>query len=374
LLENIFDPNNYIFWILVLSILAVIIFFVLRSFSVYYKFVYPNAKFEAMGNPFITEKELSRIAASRDITNFKELLNTSKDYNVTGDTTYELQRSLEHHFIQTIDMMRKDSSKKMNDFYDMYLEKLDSYLIKNVLKKRLGDEKIDGNIADESTLQTTKKFLSKLIDSKKEDIPLILKNHGFSKEVIDVFSAEKTDFLALDTAMDKHIINRFNQLKVPRKCEKAKQKFVNYLVDTVNIKNVLRAKHLGYDRDSCNKLFLGEGQEIADWKFKQMCEADSVSEVISTLDGTSYYHPLKDALENYNKEKSVQILENALDVQFLKLVRDVSVENYITIGPTLRFIVSKEIEIKNLKIIVKGIAEGFSTDLIQKFVIMENGS
>jgi len=371
-LENIFDPNNYIFWILVISILAVIIFFILRTFFVHFKFVYPNAKFEAIGNPFITEKELSRIVASRDITNFRELLNISKDYNVTGDTTYELQRSLEHHFIQTIEMMRKDSSKKMNDFFDIYLEKLDYYLIKNILKKRLVDEKIDKNIANESILQTTKKLLSKLIDSKKEDIPLILKNHGFTKEVIEVFSAEKIDFLDLDTIMDKHIINKFMQLKVPRKCEKAKQKFVNYLIDTVNIKNVLRAKHLGYDRDSCIKLFLGEGQEIAYWKFKQMCEADSLSDVVSTLVGTLHYNILKDALENYEKEKSVQTLENALDVRFLKLIEEISVENYITIGPTLRFIVSKEFEIKNLKIIAKGVGEEFSADLIQKFVIMED--
>lgn len=372
MLETIFDPNNYLFWILVLGVLTAIIFFIFRSFSVYFKFVYPNAKFEAMGNPFLTEKEISRIVSSKDITNFKELLNTSRNYNVTGDTTYELQRSLDHHFIQTIEMMRKDSSKKMNKFYDMYLEKLDSYLIKNVLKKRLNDGKIDEKIVDESIKQTTKKLLFQLLDSKKENIPLILKNHGFTKEVIDAVSAEKIDILALDIAMDKNIINRFRQIKVPRKCEKAKRKFVNYIVDTANIKNILRAKHLGYDKDSCSKLFLGDGQEIADWKFKEMCGADSVSEVISTLDGTSYYHPLKDALENYNKEKSVQILENALDVQFLKLVRDVSVENYITIGPTLRFIASKEFEIKNLKIIAKGVGEGFSSDLIQKFVVMES--
>jgi len=370
LLENIFNPNNFLFWILIIGILAGIITFVFRSSLAYFKFVYPNAKFEAMGNPFITEKELTRLFSSKDLKNFKELLNTSKDYNVTGDTTHELQNSLDNHFIQNIEMMRKDSAKKINDFYDIYLEKLDFYLIKNVLKKRLNNEKIDEKIGEKSNTQTTKRLLYKLLDCKKEEIPLILKNYGFTKEVIVTFSVEKVDFLTLDITLDKYIINKFKQLRLPQKCEKGKQKFVNYLVDISNIKNIIRVKHLGYDKDSCIKLFLGEGQEIAYWKFKQMCDTASISEVVSVLTGTSFYNPLKDAQENYNQDKSVQILENALDTQFLKIIRDISVENYNTIGPTLRFIVSKEFEIKNLKIISKGIGESISSDLIQKFVIM----
>ena len=373
MLENIFDPNNFLFWILVIGILAGIITFVFRSSLAYFKFVYPNAKFEAMGNPFLTEKELTRVFGSKDITNFKELLNTLRDYKVTGDTIYELQHSLDQHFIQTIEMMRKDSSKKMDDFFDIYIEKLDFYLIKNALKKRLNDEKIDEKIVEESNTQTTKKLLFKLLNCKKEEIPLILKNNGFTKEVIVASSAEKVDFLALDATLDKYIIKKFKQLKVPQKCEKGKQKFVNYVVDTLNIKNILRVKHIGYDNESCYKLFLGEGQELAYWKFKQICEATLISEVVSILAGTSFYNPLKDALENYNKEKSTQILENALDIQFLKIIRDISIENYNTIGQTLRFIISKEFEIKNLKIIAKGIGEGFPSDLIQKFVIKESG-
>jgi hypothetical protein len=125
LLENIFDPNNYLFWIIIIGVLVGIIGFVFRSVLVNFAFVYPNAKFEAIGNPFVTEKELSRVFSSKDLTNFKEVLNTSRDYIITGNTAYELQRSLDHHFIQTIEMMRKDSSKKMNDFFDIFLEKLD---------------------------------------------------------------------------------------------------------------------------------------------------------------------------------------------------------------------------------------------------------
>ena len=372
MLENIFDPNNLLFWILIFGILGGIITFVFQSFLAYFKFVYPNAKFEAIGNPFLSEKELSRMLCSKDITNFKELLNISQDYKVTGETTYELQNSLDHHFIQTVEMMRKDSSKKMGDFFDLYIEKFDIFLIKSIIKKMLNDEKIDQKTIDNVINQNTKKLLFRIIDSKKEEIPSILKNYGYKEEIFKIISAEKVDFFELDRVFDKNFINKFKELKVPRKCEKAKQKFVGYLIDATNIKNILRAKQIGYNKEICSSLFLGEGQELAEWRFKQMCESNSVSEVVSVLGGTSYYNILKDFLDHYNKEKSAQILENAMDIQFLKLVKELSVENYITIGPTLRFIVSKEFEIKNLKIIVKGLSENLQSDLIKKFVIMEN--
>ena len=93
--------------------------------------------------------------------------------------------------------------------------------------------------------------------------------------------------------------------------------------------------------------------------------------VISALEGTSYFNVLKDSIEQYNKEGSVQVLENALDGLLIKLVKDISLQNFLNLGPTLRFLVSKEFEIKNLKVVAKGIGENLSSDLIKDLLIKE---
>lgn len=369
--EVIFDPYNYPFWIFIILIIAGAIAVISRPFSAYVKFVYPNAKFEAIGNPFITDSELNRIVENKNLVDFKDALNASKDYNLSGDNIFELQQSLNDNLLQTIEMMQKDSSKKMKEFYDMYIEKIDVYLVKNTIKNKLDDRKIDEKIFDQAILIKTKTLLQKIIDAEKENLPEILKTYGFEKEVFDVFSDENIDYLKLDTAIDKHIINKIRQVKVPYKCDKAKELFVNYILDIINIKNILRAKQLGYDEESIKKLLLGVGQEIASWKLKEISEVDSVPQAISRLEGTSYYNVLKDAIEEYNKAGSVQIFENALDALLLKLVKNISTQNYASIGPTIRFIVSKEFEIKNLKIIVKGIGEGLPIDIIKPLLITE---
>jgi len=213
--------------------------------------------------------------------------------------------------------------------------------------------------------------LNKLSDCKKEGLSSILRDFGFEDFVIESIVGESVDYLKIDNAVDKHFINKLKNVRVPYKCENGKQKFVKTTLDLINIKNVLRAKQFGYDSESCKKLFIGEGREIASWKYNELCEVDSVSQVISSLEGTSYYNVLKDSIEIYNKEQSVQVLETSLDSLLLKLVSDISSQNYVTIGPTIRFLVSKEFEIRNLKIIAKGISEKLSSDNIKGFLVME---
>jgi V/A-type H+-transporting ATPase subunit C len=374
LYDIIFDPNNYPFWIILLSVLAIIIFLIIRSFSIYFKFVYPNAKFEAIGNPYIKEKELDNLSDSKDVLSFIETINKLEQYKISGTDTYSIQKSLDDLFIKSIFMMRNDSSKKMNRFFDIYLEKLDIFLIKNVLKRKIEGITIEQEKINEAILPTTKKLLLKILDSEKNNLPVTLKEYGFDEEIIKELSNEKLDFLKIDTAINKDLINRLKQIKVPNKSEKAKQKFVKTIIDINNIKNILRAKQLNFNQEQCRNLFIGEGQEIALWKYNELANLESVAQVVSGLEDTSYYNSLKNAIEVYNKEKSVQLLEVALDKHFLKLVEDISIQNYLSIGPTIRFLISKEFEIMNLKIIVKGIAENLPTDIIKKFLVFEGAT
>jgi len=371
LFEIIFDPYNYPFWIFITAVLVGAMLVISRPFSTYVKFAYPNARFEAMGNPFIKDKELNRLLDSKDLSEFKDSLNTLKDYDITGKNSQEIQQSLDDALIQTVDISRKDSAKKMNEFYDIYLEKIDAYMIKNELKNKLNGKEIDKTVANSAILPKTKQILEELAAAEKDKIPEILKNYGFGIEVTDAVLDDENDFLALDTAIDKHIIERLQKAKLPHNCEKGKQKFVKRTIDINNIKRILRAKQLSYDEKTCLNLFLGDGQEIAAWKFKEMAQTDKISQIISSLEGTSYFDILKDSIEEYNKERSVQVLENSLDRLYLKLVEDISTQNYVNIGPTIRFLVSKEFEIRNLKIIAKGIGENMHPDTIKNFLIME---
>lgn len=372
MLDFLFDPFNYLFWIFILIIIIGAITIIWRPFNIYVQFAYINAKVEAIGNPFLTEKELNRLIELKNITEFKDTLNTNKDYDIIGNNSNEIHMSLDDNFKKTIEQSKNDSSKKIKELFNIFYEKIDFYNIKIIIKNKLRNVSINEIELENINLQKTKRLISEIIDSEIEKIPEILIKYGFDEEISNVNFTNDVDFILLDNIMDRYIINQFKNVKVPSKCINGKKDFVNRMSDIKNIKNILRAKNLGYDEKNCNKLFLGDGQEISSWKYKELSQNEDVYQIISNMEGVSYYNILKDSIEKFNQEKSTQIFEKLLDEYYLNNLKEISIQNYVHIGPILRFLISKEYEIMNLKIISKGIEEKINSDIIKNIIVKVN--
>jgi len=371
LLDLLFDPAGYPFWILIIAVIAGAIAIISRPFSTYVKFVYPNAKYESMGNPYVTEKKLTTIVESKTLSDFKDSLNNTKDFKISGESPYEIQKGLDDSFYKTIEMMKTDSSKKMDNFFDIYLEKIDMYLVKKELRNKLKNGEVTDKSIEQAILSSTKKLLYNIKETERKKLAEMLLDFGFHEDIAKELSNEEIDYMEIDNEVDKYIINKFIAVKVPYKCSEGKERFIKTYLDIYNIKHILRCKQLGFGKEDCMKYFNGDGREISEWRYKELSELEGVAQVINQLAGTSYYNILKDSIEEYNREKTVQILENKLDSLFLDLIKEISLKNYSTIGPTLRFLIFKEYEIQNLKVIAKGIAEDLSKDFTKQFLVME---
>lgn len=370
MLEEILNPNSIFFWLLILSILAVVFAFIIRYFTPYVKFIYPNAKFEAIGNPFLIEKELQVLAEHTSLDAFKDRVNVLRDYQVTGDTVSSIQSSLDQNLLQTMRMMQNDSPKKMHAFYEIYLQRIDFYLVKNEIKQKLQGSSAESYL-DKAILPITRDLLDRINHSTKETMPALLASYDFDTELIEELSKENPDMLQIDILFDKQFLRRLKDVSVPRNCEQTKQDFIKHVIDMLLIKHLLRAKHLSYPPEVCKTMFLGEGKQIAQWRFEQMVEAPDIPQLITAVEGTTYFSALSGASDRYGKEKSVHLFEQVIHGSFLQRVRELSLQNYQTIGPSLRFLVSKEFEIQNLKVIVKGIAEQLSKEMIQPNLVTE---
>ena len=205
--DIIFDPYNYPFWIFIALIIIGSIFVIYRPFAAYIKFAYPNAKFEAIGNPFVEEKELNRLLDSKDLSELKDSINILKDYQIEGNNSQEIQDSLDKSFIKTINESKKDNSKEMYEFYNSFLEKIDVYLIKNILKNKINGLEIDKNISERAILDKTKNFINDIISIENDKLQEFL--NQYSKIYFDNLKnfIDGNDFLTLDAQFDKYFIN-----------------------------------------------------------------------------------------------------------------------------------------------------------------------
>jgi V/A-type H+-transporting ATPase subunit C len=101
---------------------------------------------------------------------------------------------------------------------------------------------------------------------------------------------------------------------------------------------------------------------------KELAEAESIEGVISALEGTIYGSIISENLEEYEKTGSVYVFEKALDKHLAEVGRKLSLRQPFGVGPIIGLITSKEQEIKNLKIIIKGKIEGLSSNQIRELL------
>jgi vacuolar-type H+-ATPase subunit C/Vma6 len=134
---------------------------------------------------------------------------------------------------------------------------------------------------------------------------------------------------------------------------------------------LLRAKRKRYSSEACKEMLYPAGLVLSGWKLEQMCEASNVPELTAELEGTKYYPVIKDLISTYEKTHDVSPLEIALDKYLLRLVVEIAIQYTTTAGPTIRYMVSREYESRNLKTILHGLDEGLDYKRIMPLVITE---
>lgn len=370
--DLLFDPGNFIVWILIVSIIIGAVAVISRPFASFVQFAYPNAKYEAIGNPYIKKSNCEKISESETLDQFIDQLNTQKDYQIQASTASEIQTRLDDHFIAMIDQMKQDHGKKMKAFFDAYIDFTHTWMIKEVIRGVHQHTEIDTeSLITTSTSEMVTRFLKEITAATDEEINAVLSSYGFDASFIDLIGKEDTISIQLDSGIDQFFIKKMNQVSVPYKCQQAKHEYVSRLIDIISTKHILRAKQMKYHEKLCQLFVIGDGYEIPTWKFKELCEAEAIKDVVDILDGTSYHPFLKKAMDHYESSSSVQPLLTSLDEAMLDVVKQISQQYYVSIGPSIRFMVSKQIEITNLKIISKGIAERIKKDMITSLLITE---
>ena len=141
-------------------------------------------------------------------------------------------------------------------------------------------------------------------------------------------------------------------------------------MDVSNIKTILRAKVDSLKFEDIEPYMISDGYQIREWKLKDLMEAEDVSGVVNGLEGTDYAPLLSEALNKYSETGSIASFETALDGHINETARKISLKNQFGIGPMIGFLNKKEIEIKNLKIIVRGKREQeYSPAMIKEMLI-----
>ena len=214
-------------------------------------------------------------------------------------------------------------------------------------KGRLFDEKQISEIVETNNVEEVENYLKGVPDYADvlDDYPL--------DKALDIQRADTYDFIA--RIAPKEVKDPFVVM--------AKKTDIN------NIKSLITAKEVGLTADETRELLIPSGSLYDE--LSSLAETDSVTDIITSLDGTEYATALEDALPEYEEKKMTLPLESALDKYYLSnLLRssDVPADENRQIVYSY---VGTQVDVDNLKLILRAKEDGLNYDDISDYILAD---
>lgn len=353
--------------LLIVVVLLMSYFRVLVSIA---NFTYPNAKFRAHGNPFIKEENLKPLSESRNINEVYSKIR-EHNYEIPKEATEdinEVEKNLEMNTIEYIKKAYMATPNEAKPLVNAWLAKYDVKMAKRAIKavaREKEKEEIDQKVLPVKMIDEDLK--DELMSARNvQELLGILKN----TELDEVLSGKEWEdnFFELDIALDKYLFEKMRQAVMQVEAEEKSpvKYFFGKYTDILNLKIVFRGIREDIDEEVLKDSLLPPGRELEKWKLENMVDSSNLEEAMVELEGTSYTELRTEGTSMSNFD-----LEMYLDKKLLSIVSEILSQNILTVGPLIKYLVAKDLELRNLKILIRGLKEGMDPERISKMMIME---
>lgn len=336
---------------------AIIVVVTSRPILDIYPYLHPNARVRARKGRLFDEKQISEIIEANDVEEITNYLRGSPEYAEHLDN-YTLEKALDIQLGETYDLVSRMAPKEVQSSFKVLAKKSDVANIKSLLTAK--EAGLDKEGTEELLIPTGNLYneIEPLSDvDAVSDVVAGLDGTEYSSILEEALPEyERTNMvLPLESALDKNYLECLLASSTTP-ADENRQILYSYIgnqVDVANIKLILRAKADGLNFDDISPFMAKDGYQIREWKLKDLMESEDVAGVISSLDGTKYSPVLSEVLPTYSETGSVALFENALDKFLVDSAKSYSMKKPLGIGPIIGYLSQKEMEIRNLKIIVR---------------------
>ncbi len=367
-LNNLLNPVFLASILPILLVVALIIFVVKNAIPVSH-FLYANARIQARTSYMVKDPLLLELTDAKSLKEFSSLLR---------ETTYgeELEKSkrelrtfhiaLERGFINSILELVELSPKKSQPLLDAHLMFLEVKMLKIIYRARLMEEKIDQSLVyNIGTIDEN--LLKHLLDTQTiADISTVMAPTIYAK----IFEKEYSSLEEFEVAIDEFVFNNF--VDIIKKTRMYEGKYIidilNKKIDISNILALLKFRIRNVEKEK-QKAFLIDNKTELGLRFDKLINSETLKDFVESFKNLSYHEPLTKALEKYEKDNVMYHFENEL-YRFFKIFV-VSNDLSHTLGPypLFSYLIKKELELRNLFIISRGIEANFPAKKIKEMIV-----
>jgi len=214
-------------------------------------------------------------------------------------------------------------------------------------------------------------FLASL--AKKESIEEILKHNGlvefsYLKSGLKEFN-EKNNLAGIENQLDRHYYSSLIQFS---KILPKNAMFRNFLLKEVEMQNImtlLRLKKAKFEKNVIKSFIIESGDKMKDSKVMSLAEPENFEDLSNALGKTEYRDAVAKGNEEFKKFNSLIAIETELYKHLLKQSALFMHQHPLSVDVILGYMFAKEIEVRNLKIIVKGKQLGLKDEFIESQLV-----
>ncbi len=371
-------------------------------------FVGLNARFIAIGNPFVNAKEIDEVIGTGSWENALERAG-SKYWEISQSADLaELDRRLEASETALVDDAFRGYPKQLSPYLGSELGRREVFHVKKVIAA-IGTEAgaIDVPLPGHIPEEVVEEIKTSETGEGAVRAYLLWREGAIDPVLDEALTACEGSLSDIEMFLDSYILwtGLRSVDRLPLFVRRAVRGFALVRIDLHNLKQALRVRALisGKDRtftdeDILSQFWWGlasdegkgkaparkkgrkkgrfdgfpalEGHYLSAWMLRQIASAEEAKEIIELLDGSPYAEEIVESLE----AEDLGRVEKDLDTYLLNYAVKLHFDKFSNVGPLLRFLHSREMERRNITAVMQGIRAGSSADEIRRHCITEGAS
>ncbi len=284
-----------------------------------------------------------------------------------------IELSLNRNLSRSFKKLKRISPNELGLLISEYSVRKDIEDIKTILRGKFtaSDEKsILNSLTNSGTLN--QEFLASLLKKGSiEEILKSLKMFGFSifREGLEELKA--TNSLAgIENALDQYYYR--HMIDFSPKLPKQGALFRNFLMKEIEITNLLtifRLKRNNAARETIRRFIIMTGSKAKDNRIILLANTENFEDLAKALEKSEYKSIIAGGIEELKKSGSIIRLENDLYKHLLKESILFTHQHPLSIDVILGYMFAKDLEIRNLRILVKGKQLGLKEEFIESQLV-----
>jgi len=355
--------------VLPVLLVVVILIFVIRNVMPVSHFLYANSRIQAKSNYMVNDSILLNLIEAKSLKEFLSLLRET-DYGGELEKSKEDLRSfhiaLEKGFIRSILDLVELSPEKSQPLFDAYLMFFEAKILKIIYRARFMKVEIDESLVYPIE-DINANLLKHLLETETvADMNVVMKPTMYA----EIFEKEYSSLEEFEVRIDDFVFNNFVDTINKTKMHDGKYiiDLLNKKIDILNILALLKFRIRNVEKEKRKSLLIYNKTDLC-LRFDRLIEAETLKDFVEVFKGLPYHEPLLEAFTKYEKDNALSHFENSLYRFFKKFVISNDLSHTLGPYPLFSYLLKKELELRNLFIISRGIDVGFSVEKIKEMVI-----